>query len=80
MRAASFAAAPGKVVTGVNPLSSLLTLLIAGAAAFVLVAMYVAPGQPAMRDWYLHNACEHLDKMTPQICAPMRRADTSQRT
>jgi hypothetical protein len=55
---------------------SLLTLVIVGAIAFVLVAMYVAPGQPELRAWYLRNACEHLDKVSPQICTPMRRADT----
>ncbi|WP_264046118.1 hypothetical protein [Methylobacterium flocculans] len=55
---------------------SLLTLIIVGAIAFVLVGMYVAPSQPELRTWYLRNACEHLDKATPQICAPMRRAES----
>lgn len=55
---------------------SLLTLIIVGAIAFVLVAMYVAPSQPEMRAWYLRNACEHLDKASPQICAPLRKAES----
>jgi hypothetical protein len=55
---------------------SLLTLIIVGAVAFVLVAMYVAPGQPELRTWYLRNACEHLDKVSPQICAPARKAES----
>jgi hypothetical protein len=54
---------------------SLLTLVIVGAIAFILVGMYVAPSQPDMRAWYLRNACEHLDKMSPKICEPLRTAD-----
>ena len=54
---------------------SLLTLIIVGAIAFVLVAMYVAPVQPELRAWYLRNACEHLDKASPQICARLRKAE-----
>lgn len=59
---------------------SLLTLVIVGAVAFVLVAMYVAPSQPALRAWYLRNACEYLDKASPQICAPLRRTETGSPT
>jgi hypothetical protein len=59
---------------------SLLTLVIVGAIAFVLVGMYVAPGQPELRSWYLRNACQYLDKASPEICAPMRRADTGMPT
>lgn len=58
---------------------NLLTLIIVGLAGFVLVGMYVAPNQPEMRAWYLAHACEHLDKVSPQICAPMRQADGGQR-
>lgn len=54
---------------------SLITLIIVGAVAFVLVGLYVAPSQPDLRAWYLRNACEHLDKVSPELCAPMRRAD-----
>lgn len=59
---------------------SLLTLIIVGAIAFVLVGMYVAPGQPELRTWYLRNACEYLDKVSPQICAPMRKAEVGMPT
>lgn len=59
---------------------SLLTLIIVGAVAFVLVAMYVAPSQPELRAWYLRNACEYLDKASPQICAPLRRTETGSPT
>ncbi|GLS45842.1 hypothetical protein [Methylobacterium brachythecii] len=56
---------------------NLLVLLIVLGAGFVLVGMYVAPNQPQLRDWYLANACQSLDKVSPQICAPIRRADTN---
>ena len=59
---------------------SLLTLVIVGAIAFILVGMYVAPSQPELRTWYLRNACEHLDKMSPQICAPLRDGAGAERT
>ena len=59
---------------------SLLTLVIVGAIAFILVAMYVAPSQPDLRTWYLRNACEHLDKMSPKICEPLRDGDGARRT
>lgn len=55
----------------------LLTLIIVCAAGFVLVGMYVAPSQPELRGWYLRNACEHLDKISPKICAPARQADVT---
>ncbi|MER2265925.1 hypothetical protein [Methylobacterium oxalidis] len=57
---------------------NLLLLLILVAAGFVLVAMYVAPTQPQLRAWYRDNACVHLDKLSPQICAPIRQADGGQ--
>lgn len=59
---------------------SLLSLIILVVAGFVLVGMFVAPSQPPLRAWYLNNACEHLDKLTPQICAPARQADGGQKT
>jgi hypothetical protein len=40
--------------------------------------MYVAPTQPALRAWYRDNACVHLDKLSPQICEPIRKAGGSQ--
>ncbi|KQP59138.1 hypothetical protein [Methylobacterium sp. Leaf108] len=59
---------------------NLLLLIIIAVAGFVLVAMYVAPTQPGLRTWYLQNACVHLDKLSPQICAPAREAEGAQRT
>ena len=59
---------------------SLLFLIILVVAGFVLVGMFLAPSQPSLRTWYLQNACEHLDKITTQICAPMRQADGGQKT
>lgn len=59
---------------------SLLTLVIVGAIAFILVGMYVAPSQPELRTWYLRNACEHLDKMSLKICAPIRDGAGTERT
>lgn len=53
----------------------LLTLVILVAAGFVLVALYVAPSEPALRGWYIRHACVHLDKVSREICAPMRLAD-----
>ena len=52
----------------------ILIVLLALFGAFVLVAMVVAPTQPVLRDWYLANACAHLDKLSTDICAPIRRA------
>jgi hypothetical protein len=54
---------------------NILTLVVLGAVGFVLVALYVAPTQPELRAWYLANACEHLDKVSAQICRPLRDAD-----
>jgi len=51
----------------------LIVLLLALLGGFVLVAMVVAPRQPEVRDWYLQNACPHLDKISTDICAAMRR-------
>ena len=58
---------------------NLLVLLIVLAGGFVLVGMYVAPGQPALRAWYRDNACVHLDRISPQICAPIRQAGGAER-
>ena len=52
----------------------ILVVLVALFGAFVLVAMTVAPSQPAVRDWYLANACPYLDRVSTDICAAMRRA------
>jgi hypothetical protein len=50
-----------------------MRIILALVGIFVLVAMTVAPSQPAIRAWYLSNACEHLDKISTDICAAMRR-------
>ena len=52
----------------------LLILLLAIASGFILVAMTVAPSQPALRDWYAGIACPYLDMISSDICAPVRRA------
>ncbi|GEP00474.1 hypothetical protein [Methylobacterium haplocladii] len=54
---------------------NLLVLLIVLVGGFVLVGMFVAPNQPELRTWYLANACQHLDKVSPQICDPIRKAE-----
>lgn len=54
---------------------NILTLALLGAIGFVLVALYVAPSQPDLRRWYLDHACEHLDKVSPTLCQPLRDAD-----
>ena len=59
---------------------NLLLLIVLVAVGFVLTAMYVAPGQPGLRDWYGVNACPHLDKLSPQICEPIRQARGAERT
>lgn len=52
----------------------IVVALLALFGAFVLVAMVVAPSQPDVRDWYLGNACPQLDRISQDICAPIRRA------
>lgn len=54
--------------------------LIAIVGGFVLVAMLIAPSVPELRDWYLVNACPQLDKLSGDICAPIRRAAAEGRT
>jgi hypothetical protein len=51
----------------------LLITLIALFGIFVLAAMFVAPHEPRLRDWYIQNACPYLDQMSPDICAAARR-------
>lgn len=51
----------------------LIFLLLALFGGFILVAMLVAPQQPAVRSWYLQNACPYLDQISTDICAAMRR-------
>ena len=58
----------------------LLIILLALVGGFVLVAMVVAPSQPALREWYLVNACPQLDKLSTDICAPIRRAQDGRST
>lgn len=52
----------------------ILVLILAILGGFVVTAMTIAPSQPALRTWYLANACDHLDKISTDICAAMRRA------
>lgn len=52
----------------------LLIVLLALVGGFILVGMLVAPSQPALRDWYLLQACPQLDKLSTDFCAPVRRA------
>ena len=55
-----------------------IILAIAGLfGIFVIVAMTVAPSQPALRAWYLTNACDHLDKLSVDICAGIRRGEAN---
>jgi hypothetical protein len=51
----------------------LVILLIAVFGGIVLVGMLVAPYQPALRDWYIQNACPYLDQLSQDICAAARR-------
>lgn len=60
-------------------LRNLLLLLILLAGGFVLTAMYIAPGQPELRGWYESHACEHLDRISPKICEPIRAARGGER-
>lgn len=53
---------------------NLIILLIVLIGGFVGVGMFVAPTQPALRDWYSANACPTLDKVSTQICDPIRKA------
>lgn len=58
----------------------LVIILLALIGGFVLVGMLVAPYQPEMRGWYLHNACPQLDKLSTDICAAARREAGAQKT
>lgn len=51
----------------------LVLTVVALLGGFILVAMLVAPHQAEMRAWYLDNACSHLDKLSTDICAAIRR-------
>ena len=59
---------------------NLILLLVLLGAGFILVGIYVAPCQPTLRAWYRDTACVHLDRISPEICAPIRRADGADRT
>lgn len=52
----------------------LLIALLAIFGGFVLVGMLLAPHQPDLRDWYIAYPCPILDKLSTDICAPIRRA------
>ena len=50
-----------------------VVLLLAVIGGFIAVAMLIAPTQPTLRAWYLENACPHIDKLSRDVCAAMRR-------
>jgi hypothetical protein len=52
----------------------LVIALLAIVGGFILVGMTIAPSQPAIRDWYITVACPYLDKLSTDMCAPVRRA------
>ncbi|MGA0595141.1 hypothetical protein [Enterovirga sp. CN4-39] len=52
----------------------LIIVLLAIVGGFIIVAMTVAPSQPAVRDWYIANACPVLDNISTDICAALRRS------
>ena len=58
----------------------LLLLLLVLFGGFILLAMFVAPYQPELRRWYLENACPHLDKLSTDICAAVKREAAAKRT
>jgi hypothetical protein len=49
-------------------------MILVLAAAFIGVAMFVAPHEPTLRTWYVQNACPYLDHLSQDICAAARRA------
>lgn len=52
----------------------IIVAVLALVGGFILVGMTIAPSQPAVRDWYIVNACPMLDRISVDICAPVRRA------
>jgi hypothetical protein len=52
----------------------IIIALLAIAGAVIIVAMTIAPTQPAVRDWYVETACPVLDMISRDICGPVRRA------
>lgn len=52
----------------------LVITLLALVGGFILVAMTIAPSQPALRDWYAGTACPYLDNISSDICAAVRRS------
>lgn len=51
----------------------ILLLILAILGGFIITAMTIAPSQPSLRAWYLANACDHLDRISTDICAAIRR-------
>lgn len=51
----------------------LLIIILAILGGFIVTAMTIAPSQPVLREWYLAHACDHLDKISTDICAAIRR-------
>lgn len=58
----------------------LVIIVLALLGGFVLVGMAVAPSQPGLRDWYIEQPCPYLDKISTDICAPVRRAAGEKKT
>jgi hypothetical protein len=70
------AAPSGSRRASVNAMRMII-ILFAISALFILSAMFVAPYVPEVRSWYVQNACPHLDKVSPDICAAARREERS---
>ena len=58
----------------------MVLLIFVLAAAFVGTVMFVAPHEPTVRSWYIHNACSYLDHLSKDICAAARRAEGEKTT
>jgi hypothetical protein len=52
----------------------IVLILLAIFGGFVLVGMTLAPSEPTLRDWYIAQACPLLDRISTDLCAPVRRA------
>jgi hypothetical protein len=52
----------------------IVLILLAIFGGFVLVGMTIAPSEPRLRDWYIDQACPLLDRISGDLCAPVRRA------
>ncbi len=57
---------------------SLLILLVVLIGGFYLVGLFVAPSQPNVREFYTVSACPQLDKVSTELCGPIRRAQPAE--